>query len=132
MSCFPVPWVYHQWPDFAGIIARGDKPTADAKIRYSTDRKAVDCNPAPDEIIPPKENQAFHYYSEEVTSSGNGEFLFPGRQSFFVSGILFPELQNVSHIGIFASKRATVSDSRKRSPSVGEGWGLYRTRHRIL
>jgi hypothetical protein len=82
-GCFPVPWVYHRWPDFSGVITRDDKPIAAAKVRYSTDRKAVNCNQAPGEVIPPDESEVFHYYSEEVTSSADGEFLFPGRRSFF-------------------------------------------------
>ena len=116
----PVPWVYHQWPDFSGAITRSGKPVADAKLRYSTDNRAVGCNEAPGEAIPPSEDKAFHYYSGEVTSSADGEFYFRGERSFFYVWYIIPGIAEYIadwHLCI------ETADGQRFQKNVLVGWG---------
>ena len=116
----PVPWVYHQWPDFSGVVTRDGKPIGAATIRYSTDRKAVDCSQTTGEVIPPGENKAFHYYSEEVISAPDGEFFFPGKRSFFYVWFIIPGIAEYIedwHLCVH------TTDGQRFQKDVPVGWG---------
>ncbi len=116
----PVPWVYHQWPDFSGVITRGSQPIAAAKVRYSTDEKAVDCSQAPGEISSPSGGKGFHYYSEEVTSSADGEFFFPGDRSFFYVWYIIPGIAEYNEEWQICVE---TSDGQRFQKEVLVGWG---------
>lgn len=115
-----VPWVYHQWPDFSGVITRGGTPIGDAKVRYSTDEKSVDCGPGPGEEFGAGEDKAFHYYSEDVTSSADGTFLFPGKRSFFYVWFIIPGIaEYIRHWHLCVR----TLDGQLFEKEVSVGWG---------
>jgi hypothetical protein len=116
----PAPWIYHQWPDFSGVITRGGTPIAGAKVRYSTDEKAIDCHQAAGEVIPPSEGKAFHYYSEEVTSSAQGEFFFSGDRSFFYVWYIIP---GIAEYIAYWHLCLRTPDGQRFEKEVRVGWG---------
>ena len=116
----PVPWIYHQWPDFSGVITRDGKPIGAATVRYSTDRKAVDCNQIAGEVIPAGEDKAFHYYSEAVTSSADGEFFFPGDRSFFYVWYIIPGIAEYIEYWHLCVRTA---DGQQFQKEISVGWG---------
>jgi hypothetical protein len=120
LTACPVPWVYHQWPDFSGVITHGGQPVAAAKVRYSTDEKAVDCHPAPAELLRSGESKAFRYYSEEVTSSAEGEFFFPGDRAFFYVWYVIPGIAEYIEYWHLCVKTA---DGQRFQKEVSVGWG---------
>jgi hypothetical protein len=117
----PVPCVYHQWPDFSGVVTRGGTPIADAKVRYSTDRKAVNCSqPAGEVISPDEDSKAFHYYSEEVTSSADGGFFFPGDRSFFYVWFIIPGIAEYIEYWHLCVR---TTDGQRFQKEVSVSWG---------
>ena len=116
-----VPWMYHQWPEFSGVITRGGKPIADAKVRYSTDRKAVDCDPAPNEVASPDESKAFNYYSEAVITSPDGEFQFQGSRSLSLH--LWYPIPGIAEYLAYWDLCVETPDGQRYQKRVSVDWG---------
>jgi hypothetical protein len=105
---------------FSGVITRGAKPIGEAKVRYSTDKNSVDCKQAAGEVIPPDEDEAFHHYSEAVTTSPEGEFQFPGRRSFFYVWYI---ISGIAEYIEYWDLCIATTDGQRFQKKVSVGWG---------